>query len=166
MSKTGISSEEIIQQKLKQVDAKLVSQDYLRNYILETLASFAYRYFDEASKTESITPNVLRVTAIEKGIKEAIKLKNPELRAGISELVKRVSKDQGPTILREIRVNLEPQSAHGGHCLVSAKISFGHPEHDFKQGSFVEKSDKFSFEDELHLRNILAKHLETVCELF
>ncbi|MBC7537386.1 MAG: hypothetical protein H7281_01090 [Bacteriovorax sp.] len=157
---------EIIQHKLEEVQAKLTHQDYFNHYILETLESFAFRYFDNPLVSEQLSSNVMRVIAIEKGIKEAIKIKNPELRAGIGELVKRVSKEQGPTILREIRVKLDRSSTHGGSCLVIARVSFGHPDHDFAKGTFVENSNLFKFEDEVHFRNTLAKHLEVVCELF
>lgn len=157
---------EIIKHKLEEVQTNLSRKDYLNHYILETLESFAFRYFDEPLLPEQLSSSVMRVIAIEKGIKEAIKIKNAQLRAGIAELVKRVSKEQGPTIVREIRVNLERTSEHGGTCQVTARVSFGHPEHDFTKGTFVENLDSFKFEDEIHFRNTLAKHLEVVCELF
>lgn len=157
---------EIIQHKLQEVQTKLTHQDYLNHYILETLESFAFRYFDAPLTPEHISNNVMRVIAVEKGIKEAIKIKNAQLRAGIGELVKRVSKEQGPTILREIRVKLERHSEHGGSCQVTARVSFGHPDHSFIEGTFVEKLSLFKFEDEIHFRNTLAKHLEVTCELF
>ena len=160
-------NEDIIQDKLNQVAENLSHHDFFNHYILETLDNFAYRYFDEPKKAEQVTGRLMRVIALEKGIKEAIKLKNPELRAGISELVKRVSKIEGPTILREIRVNvLQRDSQHKGQCNVSGRISFGHPEHDFSIGTYVEKLSILEFEDDLHFRNTLARHLEEVCELF
>lgn len=152
---------EIIKHKLHQVEETLSRPDFLNQYILTTLNGFAYRYFDNPMNAEMLTSEILRVTAIEQGIKEAIKIKNPELRAGISELVKRVSKAEGPTIMREIRVTKKP-----GQVLVSARISFGHPEHQFLAGTFIEKTSACHYEDELSLRNTLARHLEEVCEIF
>lgn len=164
---TTKTNQELIQQKMLQVEAHLSQADYFDRYILETLNSFAYRYFEEPLAAEIVSANLLRVSSLEKGIKEAIKNKNPLLRAGITELVKRVSKAEGPTILRELRVHLiERDQAKGGQCLVSSRISFGHPDHDFQKGTFVEKESRFNFEDDLHLRNTLARHLEEVCELF
>ena len=129
---TAKNNEEIIQNKLQEVETNLSRVDYFDHYILETLNSFSYRYFDEPMLSEMIAPNLFRVTAIEKGIKEAIKIKNPELRTGISELVKRVSKAEGPTILRELKVHLTQRDPSlGGQCLLCARISFGHPHHDF-----------------------------------
>jgi hypothetical protein len=96
----------IIQNKLQEVQSKLTHQDYLNHYIYETLESFAFRYFDSPLAPEQVAKDIMRVAALEKGIKEAIKIKNVQLRAGIGELVKRVSKEQGPTIMREIRVTL------------------------------------------------------------
>lgn len=157
---------EIIKNKFKEVQTNLSHQDYINHYILETLESFAFRYLDEPLAPEQLSNNMMRVIAIEKGIKEAIKIKNAQLRTGIGELVKRVSKDQGPTILREIRVNMVRNSEHGGTCEVTARVSFGHPDHNFSKGSFVENLSSFKFEDEIHFRNTLAKHLEVVCELF
>jgi hypothetical protein len=156
----------IIQQKSNEVQNSFSHQDFVNHYILETLDSFAFRYFDEPLKAEMVTNNIMKVVAVEKGIKEAIKIKNTELRAGIGELVKRVSKAEGPTILREIRVNLERGSVHAGTCQVAARISFGHPNHDFSKGTFISSSQTFSFEDEIHFRNILAKYLEISCEIF
>lgn len=162
-----MDKKEIIQKKLNEVETNLKNQDFLSHYILETLNSFGHRYFDDPKVSEQVSTNVLRVLAIESGIKEAIKLKNLELRAGIMELVKRVSKAEGPTILREIRVTVLPKdSTHKGECHVTARISFGHPYHDFKKGTFVEKLSVLVFEDEIQFRNNLAKHLELACEIF
>lgn len=157
---------EIIQNKLNEVQTKLRHLDYLDNYVSETLESFAYRYLADPRVPEQVNKNTIRVFAIEKGIKEAIKIKNAELRRGIGELVKRVSKEQGPTILREIKVINERNTNHGGTCRVSARISFGHPDHEFNKGSFVENLSTFEFVDEIHFRNTLAKHLDVVCDLF
>jgi hypothetical protein len=156
----------IIQQKSDEVHSSFSHQDFVNHYVLETLDSFAFRYFDEPLKAEMVANNIMKVEAFEKGIKEAIKIKNPELRAGIAELVKRVSKAEGPTILREIRVNLKRGTDHAGTCQLTARISFGHPDHDFSKGTFISNSQTFSFEDEIHFRNILAKYLEICSEIF
>ncbi|MDO9183255.1 MAG: hypothetical protein Q7U04_12655 [Bacteriovorax sp.] len=168
MNKNSISDTDNkkIQNKIVEVQKKFDNQHFLSNYILETLGSFAFRYLDEPFTFESVSKDVLRVLTVEKGIKEAIKIKNSELRNGISELVKRVSKEQGPTILREIKIITDRSSRALGKCEVFARISFGHPEHDFATGTFIEKMESFNFDDEIHFRNILAKHLEVVCELF
>lgn len=161
------NNQEMIQHKMLQVEENFGHQDFFNRYILDTLDSFGYRYLDRPQKAELLTLNMMRVVALEEGIKEAIKIKNPELRAGIGELVKRVSKAQGPTIQREIRVNIiERDPARGGVCQVWARISFGHPEHDYRAGTYVEKLSTLNFEDDLHFRNALAKHLEIVSELF
>jgi hypothetical protein len=160
------SEAELIQKKNEQVKKIVSQEDFFNSYIAETLNSFAYRYFDEANAPEVLMKDVVRVTALEKGIKEAIKIKNPELRAGIGELVKRVSREEGPTILREIRVSVEKGKNHEGTCQILARISFGHPDHLFSKGTYVEKTEKFKFEDEIHFRNILAKEIEKVCEVF
>lgn len=161
------NNEEIIQDKMHEVEENLGQTDFFNQYILDTLDSFAYRYFEGASKAEKLSSNVMRVVAIEKGIKEAIKLKNPDLRAGIAELVKRVSKVDGPTILRELRVTIDNREPHkGGLCHITARISWGHPEHQFTSGSYIEKMSILKFDDELHFRNTLARKLEEVCELF
>ncbi len=161
------AAEEKIQHKLTDVQEKMSHQDQFNQYIMESLNNFAYRYFDEPKKAEYVSNKTMRVMAIEKGIKEAIKIKNQELRAGIGELVKSVSKEQGPTIARELRVEiLQREAGRGGKCLASARVSFGHPEHLFQKGTFVEKSSVLNFEDDIHFRNNLAKNLEAVCELF
>ena len=161
------NNEKIIQNKMHEVEEKLTHQDFFNAYILDTLDSFAYRYFDGPKKAEQLAPNVFRVTALENGIKEAIKIKNTELRTGISELVKKVSKAEGPTILREMRVDIiQRDNNRGGVCNISARISFGHPEHEFRTGTYVEKLSVLKFDDDIHLRNAIAKHLEAVSELF
>lgn len=161
------SNEELIKHKLHEVQENLGHTSFLNQYILTTLDSFAYRYFDEATPAKQISNDIMSVQALERGIKEAIKLKNPELRAGIAELVKRVSKAEGPTILRELKVTLNKlPGQHSGSALISARISFGHPEHSFLPGTFVEKVHVCHFEDELQLRNTLARDIEIVCEIF
>ncbi len=167
-NKTTIeNAEEIIQHKMHDVQEQMGHLDQFNHYILETLNSFAYRYFENPDPAEALTPTEMRVIALEKGIKEAIKIKNQELRAGIGELVKRVSKEEGPTIARELRVQiLKRDPGRGGNCHVLARVSFGHPVHDFRPGSFVEKMSVLHFDDDIHFRNNLARHLEVACELF
>lgn len=162
------TNEEMIKHKLHEVEEKLKHHDFFNHYVLETLNSFSYRYFDEPKNAEQLSDSVMRVIALENGIKEAIKLKNPELRAGIMELVRRFSKEQGPTILRELRVTLikHDSTGRGGVAQISARISFGHPEHDFKPNTYVEKLTTLKFEDDIQFRNTLARRLEEVCELF
>jgi hypothetical protein len=158
---------EIIENKNREVKAKISSDDFLTKYIHETLDQFAYRYFASPAPAEACGPNSYRVTFLEKGIKEAIKIKNQKLRAGIGELVKRVSREQGPTIFYELRLTFKERNAnHSGVCQISARISFGHPEHQFETDSFVEKTALMKFEDEIQFRNTLAKYLVDVCELF
>ena len=157
---------DLIKKKSEEVQNNLNSGDYFNQYIYKTLESFSFRYFDQPSLPEQFDINSLRVRAIEKGIKEAIKNKNPILRAGIGELVKRVSKEQGPTILRELSISFDNASGSGGVSKIRARISFGHPDHDFSEGTFVESLSIFKYEDEIHFRNNLAKYLEIVCELF
>ncbi len=163
---TDKKMQEIIQHKSAEVMDLMAHADYFNVYILDTLNSFAFRYFDAAQEATMVTPSVLRVTALEKGIKDAIQIKNQDLRAGIGELVKRVSKADGPTIMRELRVNILSHSPKKGEALITARISFGHPEHEFSPGTYVEKSSQLLFVDDLQFRNTLARHLEEVCELF
>ncbi len=161
------NSDKILQKKTE-VENQLNQKDFLNNYILETLNSFSYRFFDPATKAEMISNEVYRVVSIEVGIKAAIKIQNPTLRAGIGELVKRVSRNQGPTIARMLQVKFLSRTGNkSGEAQISAQISFGHPAHDFQTPkTFVDKNCTISFDDELQLRNILAKHLEDVCSLF
>lgn len=168
MSKhTVAENEAIIAHKMHDVQEAYTHTDTFNHYILETLNSFAFRYFDEAMPAEELNSTELRVLAIEKGIKEAIKIKNETLRKGIGELVKRVSKEEGPTIARELRVQiLKREPGRGGNAHVLARISWGHPEHSFAGKTFVEKMSVLKFEDDIFFRNHLAKNLEEVCALF
>lgn len=165
MSTDEKKMQDIIQHKSEEVHNLISRPDYFQSYLLETLKSFGFRYFDNAQGPEKLSQNVFRLWAVETGIKEAIKIKNDQLRAGIGELVKRVSKAEGPTIVRELRVELK-NSGKTGEALISARISFGHPLHDFAKGTFVEKNTRLNYEDELQFRNTLARSLEEVCELF
>lgn len=162
-----MDNSKILEKKIE-VESLIAQKDFFNIYILETLGNFSYRYFEDAQKPEMLGDKIARVIAIEKGIKEAIKIKNQAIRAGISELVKRVSKAEGPTIARELRINtVERSGTKGGTCNITARISFAHPNHDFASDKlYVEKASIFKFEDDLHFRNNLAKHLEVVCELF
>lgn len=168
MSKhTVTENEAIISHKMHDVQESYAHTDRFNHYILETLNSFAYRYFEEAQPAEELSPNEMRVLAVENGIKEAIKIKNDVLRKGIGELVKKVSKEEGPTIARELRVQiLKREPGRGGNAHVLARISWGHPEHDFAPGSFIEKLSVLKFDDEIFFRNHLARNLEEVSELF
>lgn len=159
--------QEIIQHKTNEVNSLLHQKDFLDNYVIQTLNSFSFRYLDNASSSEKINNNTIRVLSIENGIKDAIKIKNEKLRAGLGELARNVSKAEGPTVAREIRVILlRNGSLHSGDVDVSARISWGHPTHEFSTGTFVEKKLRYHFDDELNLRNNLARYLDEVCELF
>lgn len=160
-------NEAIITAKLSNVQEAFAQVDHFNHYILETLNNFAYRYFDGADEARATAPNELHVMAIEKGIKEAIKIKNETLRKGIGDLVKKVSREEGPTIARELRVQiLNRDPGKGGVAKIFSRISWGHPEHSFTAGTFVEKTSTLKFEDDIFFRNHLAKNLEEVCELF
>lgn len=160
-------NESIITNKMHHVQETYTHADVFNRYILQTLDSFAYRYFDVPAKAEILSPSELRVLAIEKGIKEAIKIKNDQLRKGIGELVKKVSKEDGPTIARELRVQiLQKESGKGGNAHVLARVSWGHPDHPFSGGTYVEKMSVLKFEDDIFFRNHLGAHLEEVCALF
>lgn len=161
------SEKQIIEEKKNQVSAQISSNDFLAAYAKETLSNFAFRYFEAPSAIENSNDHSFAVSYLEKGIKEAIKIKNPQLRSGIGELVKRVTREEGPTILYRLQITFKEQNAnHSGVCQISARISFGHPDHQFVKGSFVEKTSILNFEDEMQFRNTLAKYLEDVCALF
>lgn len=160
-------NEAIISTKMHNVQESYAHADVFNRYILQTLDGFAYRYFEQASPAEMLSATELRVVALEKGIKDAIKIKNETLRKGISDLVKKVSKDEGPTIARELRVQiLKREPGKGGNAHVLARISWGHPNHSFTPGTFVEKMSVLKFEDDIFFRNHLGAHLEEVCSLF
>jgi hypothetical protein len=160
-------NESIIANKIHNVQEAYTHADVFNRYILKTLESFAYRYFDGASPAEMLSPSEMRVIAIEKGIKDAIKIKNETLRKGIGELVKKVSKEEGPTIARELRVQiLKREAGRGGNAHILARISWGHPAHDFSSGTYAEKMSVLKFEDDIFFRNHLGSALEEVCELF
>ncbi len=160
-------NESIITNKMHNVQEAYSHADVFNRYILQTLDSFGYRYFDTPLKAEMLSPTELRVLAIEKGIKEAIKIKNETLRKGLGELAKKVSKEEGPTVARELRVQiLQRESGKGGNAHVLARVSWGHPDHPFTPGTFVEKMSVLKFEDDIFFRNHLGAHLEDVCSLF
>lgn len=161
-------NQEIINQKNAEVEAQVHQHDFIPGYILHTLNNFAYRYFDNAKESEMLTPEIFRVQAVEKGIKEAIKIKSDILRAGLGELVKQFSKEAGPTVVRELSVAMPKgfHDRHLGEAIILARISWGHPEHTFHPGSFIEKRSVLTYNDELQFRNTLARHLEEVAELF
>lgn len=160
-------NEAIISTKMHNVQESYSHADVFNRYILQTLDGFAHRYFEQANPAEMLSASEIRVKAIEKGIKEAIKIKNDVLRKGIGELVKQVSKDEGPTIARELRVQiLKREPGKGGNAHVLARISWGHPDHSFTPGHFVEKMSVLKFEDDISFRNHLGANLEEVCSLF
>lgn len=160
-------NEAIISNKMHNVQEAYSHADVFNRYILQTLDGFAYRYFDQAAPAEMLSAGELRVMALEKGIKEAIKIKNDALRKGIGDLVKKVSKEEGPTVARELRVQiLKREPGKGGNAHVLARISWGHPGHSFTPGTFVEKMSVLKFEDDIYFRNHLGAHLEEVCSLF
>jgi hypothetical protein len=152
--------------KLKQGELKssLEAPSALSELVTFTLNNFAYRYFETPTPAQALSNEHFCVQAIEVGIKEAIKIQNPKLRDGLKSLMLRVSKEQGPTVARILDVQVSGQ----GPLVLTARaaISWGHPDHQLCPDTFVSRELTVELGDLLELRNSLALHLETVCELF
>lgn len=126
MSKnSGEENQALIAAKMQNVQEAFSQGDVLNRYVLQSLDGFAYRYFDQSMKAELLSPQEMRVMAIEAGIKEAIKIKNETLRKGIGELVERVSREEGPTMARELRVHIPKREPGKGVRLMSTPVSAG-----------------------------------------
>ena len=142
-----------ISKKMAEVKNKLSQQDFLSTYTAETISNFAFRYFDNPQEPEQIATNKIRIIAVDDGYLKTNKLNLP-------------MSDRNATIMSEITVTFDKKSGNAGVCKLTARISYGYPHHHFLSGTFLEKSHSFNFEDEMHFRNLLAKELEIVCELF
>jgi hypothetical protein len=157
--------QEKMDKHLASVITEIKNPEFFDHFTLETLNNFAYRYFENATAAQkiSITPHCYQVSALEYGIKDAIKIPDSSLREGIKQLLLKYPPAQ---VSLERRFRVEFTSAEAGQVKVSAALSFGHPDHQYQAKSFVQKTTTFEYSEFLILRNRLAGLLEEVAELY
>lgn len=157
------------QDKLNRHREKVLNElgepEFFDSFTLETLNNFAFRYFDDAHPAEKIQhrPHRYVVRAREMGIKQAIKISSPLLREKLKQLVLSYPPLE---VTLERRFQVEFEDAKQGQVLVSAALSYGHPDHEYSRDTYIEKTMTFEFSEFLLLRNRLASLLENVAQLY
>lgn len=156
----------------KQADDKakklFESSDTFDEFIAFTLNNFGHRYFEKeehaVEKSDDLT-YFIRNEQVH--IKWGLMNKLAAIKNGSKELAVKHPPKDGGTLCQELEVRLEHKDSNRpGVAHLSARVYWNYPDFTLQHGQFHAQTYDFSYEDVLHLRNKLAKHLEEICELF
>lgn len=141
----------------------------LYEYLFSTMDNFYYRYIETSQsknlKTSQLRPGTFGALSFETSMVDALKAPNPEARAHIIELAKRIPKAQNPAVRYGLWVDVLELTAERGHLRFSSEINWGFP--DYQDSSmYMQKKVDFQYADLADFRKHLALRLEEVCELF
>lgn len=158
----------------KQADEKakklFESQDTFDEFISFTLNNFGYRYFDkdpDENAVEMSAPLTYFIRQETVPLKWGLMNKDPKIKNASKELALAHPPKEGGALCQELEVRLEHRDANrSGVATFSARLYWNYPTFTIEAGKYFEKTYEFAYEDALHLRNKMAKHLEEICELF
>lgn len=163
-----MADEHKIEEHLARTLAQVDSSSGLVGLIVHNLSNFAHRYLSTtatpAPVVEQSAPGVFITQSVEADLIAGLKLGDSEIRPHLIEMAKRVGK--GATIGQRLTVEIgDPDPKRAFKAVIKAGISWGHPDHSFKQ-DYLEKSITVDYEDALDMRNRLALGLEEVSAFF
>lgn len=141
----------------------------LYQYLFETMENFFYRYLETTEnknlKAFEIAPHIYGAESFESNMVDALKIKDPNSKAGIMELAKRVPKAQKPTVKYRLDARVHELTADKGHLVLTASINWDFPQF-FDKTKMSKREIDFKYSDLGQFRKELALKLESACELF
>lgn len=158
----------------KELDEKIHNlfkdnQAYL-DYILQTKQNFLYRYLETSTdknlKIESVDAKTLIAKSYESNLGDAFKISDPEIKEGIKQLAKSVSREKNPCVQYSLKTILDDFRGDNGKIILEAKVNWNFPEFNDDKGNFKKKQVVFEYHDPNVFRKKLALKYEEVCELF
>jgi hypothetical protein len=154
------------QEKVKQ---QYGDESRLFQYLFETMDNFYYRYLETTEskdlKTQELADHVWGARSFESNMGEAFKISNKEIKAGITDLAKRIPRDQKPAVRYSLQAMVKELKAEHGHLVLTSEIHWDFPEYQDSSRK-ISKSVTFRYEDLAVFRKELALKLEDVCTLF
>lgn len=127
-----------------------------------TLDNFAFRYLETKNASElksyAIASHAWRVEGCESELMEALKAQNPETKKALITRAKEHGRKDGANVYAWLEVSIKDQTA-----ICRAGVDW---ESDGQRANVSKQESKLKFDDELMLRNSLARALEEVCVVF
>ncbi len=162
-------NQKLIDSWQEKVRAQFGDSSKLLEYLFETMDNFYYRYLETSLtqnlKTVELATHLWGARSFEENMGEAFKIPNKEIKAGITELAKRVPREQKPKLRYSLTALIKELTPEQGHLIVESEISWDFP--DFADSSkSVSKKVTFKYEDLAQFRKELALKLEDACSLF
>lgn len=141
----------------------------LHDYLFNTLDNFLYRYLETTDtknlRSMELAPYIYGAESFESNMVEALKVTNPEAKAGIMELARRVPKSEKPSVKYRLQIQAMDLRPEKGHLLITSFINWDFPLF-FDKSKTVKKEVDFKYSDLAQFRKELALKLEVACELF
>jgi hypothetical protein len=108
----------------------------------------------------------MRVTAIEKDMKSALKTNSQKARDGVIELIQKVGLKNSPAVMYSIDLKSKISNNHQIEVWVECAINWNFPDFSFDAKKIDLNKTQKKYNDFIELRNDLARVLETTCEIF
>lgn len=158
-----------IQDWQTKVRQSMGDESKLLHYLFETMDNFYYRFLETSEnqnlKTSELAGHLWGARSFESNMGNAFKTTIKDVRAGITELAKRVPRDQKPSVRYSLTALVQELTPEHGHLMIGSEISWDYPE--FKDpGLRLSKTISFKYEDLSQFRKELALKLEEACTLF
>jgi hypothetical protein len=157
-----------MEQEKKEWEAKLrqsfQNAEALMSFMQHTLESFAHRYLNEPKI--SVEGTVLWMEGRESNMGQALKTNNLAIKEAVKLLAKTVPREQNPTLISRVKVDIHQLTADLGKITLTAQVNWGHPEHTWDNSQKIEKKKVLSWKDLTEFRKGFPLALEEVCDLF
>jgi hypothetical protein len=151
------------------VRQSLGDESKLLHYLFETMDNFYYRYLETTEskdlKTSELESHLWGARSYETNMGNAFKTTVKDAKSGITELAKRIPRDQKPSVRYSLTAKVQELTPEHGHLIIGSEISWDFP--NFKDPQLrVVKTISFKYEDLAQFRKELALKLEEACTLF
>lgn len=169
MTEIDSQEKEKLQKKAElNVQERFESKDFFDSFIHHTLDNFSYRYFagQPSPTTEQLDSLTYRVQQKSVPVKEGLTSLRSDIKQGTKEMVKKHSPREGACLAYAISVELEHKDPNTpGKAHLACTVSWDYPEHGLKKNC-AKTEFLYEYDEAIELRNKLAFHLESLCELF
>lgn len=156
--------------KWQEAAHQLAEHENLQIFFKEILQNFAHRYLANettpAPDLFDIDQHLMRVTAIEKDMKSALKTNSQKARDGVIELIQKVGLKNSPAVMYSIDLKSKISNNHQIEVWVECAINWNFPDFSFDAKKIDLNKTQKKYNDFIELRNDLARVLETTCEIF
>ena len=158
-----------IQDWQTKVRQSLGDESKLLHYLFETMDNFYYRYLETSEnqnlKTSELADHLWGARSFESNMGNAFKTSLKDVKAGITDLARRIPRDQKPSVRYSLMAKVHELTPEHGQLVISSEINWDFP--IFEDPSMrLTKTINFKYDDLAQFRKELALKLEEACTLF